>query len=88
MNKTFLLYEAKDASINISVGFDLGRWLAGIAFTVAPFNRDVMMAMAAIHLGPMCFTFTNFRIRADRPEPALPQQRRSPTRKSGGYKRR
>lgn len=88
MNKTFLLFETKDASLNISMGLDIGRWLCGLAFTLAPFNRDVSMAMAALHLGPVCFTFTNFRIRDDRPEAALPKARRSATRKSGGYKRR
>lgn len=56
------LYEAKDASINVSVEFKPSRFLFGFAYTEAPFTREVRMRMVALHLWCLCLTFTRFSI--------------------------
>lgn len=82
------LYESKDASLNVSFQLDLLRWLAGMCYTAAPFNREIRMVMVALHLGPLCFTFTSFRM--VEPPPALRSKpvMRSATKQSGKYKPR
>jgi len=61
------LYEARDASINVSVEVRLTRALLGFAYTEAPFTHEVRMRMLAVHLVCFCFTFTRFFLREATP---------------------
>lgn len=58
------LYEAKDASLNISVEMKPTRFLVGFAYTQAPFTKEVWMRMIAVHILFMCFSFTRFSVRS------------------------
>lgn len=80
------LYEAKDASINVSVEFRATRFLFGFAYTEAPFTHEVRMRMLALHLWCLCFTFTRFFVKEATPEEIRAEARRrgrdvSPTRR-------
>jgi hypothetical protein len=85
MQKIIKLYEAKDASLNISLRLDPLCWMVGPAMAIADVTRDVKVRMVSLHLGPACFSFTAFGIR-DEPLPRAPLHRRSPTRQSGQWK--
>jgi len=70
------LYEANDASLNISVEFRASRFLFGFAFTEAPFTSEIHMRMIALHLWCLCFSFTRFSIRNATPEEILEERKR------------
>lgn len=61
------LYEARDASINVSMEIRLSRFLFGFAYTEAPFTHEVRMRMLALHLWCFCITFTRFFLREATP---------------------
>lgn len=78
------IYEAKDASLNVSAEVDFFRFLVGIAHIEAPFNKDVHMRVISLHVGPICVTFTRFSLTVPKVGPRRPaSDLRSPTRQSG-----
>lgn len=85
MQKLIKLYATKDASLDISLRLDLLCWIFGVAANFGNLNQEVTVRMIALHLGPVCLTFTSFGIR-DVPLPRAPFNRRSPTRQSGAWK--
>lgn len=82
MNNAHKLFETKDASLNISVSFDLVRWLVGLAYQDSMMNSELRMKMIVLHLGPACFAFTRFSIVLHAAGGSR-RAERSPTRQSG-----
>jgi len=61
------LFETKDASLNISYMFSFLRFLVGVSYMSGAASPATDMRMIAVHLGPICFTFTRFT-RVEEPE--------------------
>lgn len=62
-NTTKTLFESEDATLNVSLLFDIRRFLLGYAFSDSDFNRDIRMKLIVLHLGIFAFSFTTFRVK-------------------------
>lgn len=76
------LYEAKDASINVTINYDFRRFLLGIAGTSGNLKGVVSMRMFVMHIAFFSLCLTSFgQVEVHMtPPPPKPEMHRSPTR--------
>jgi hypothetical protein len=76
------VYEAKDASINLTLNYDFRRLLLGCAVTTGIMRGVVGMRMFVVHIAFLSICFTSFYHVPIPPQQPPPKQlrQRSPTR--------